>query len=138
MTQYANMYSDAHVHVLPSFSAILFVCHVHAHIHDFFWVITPNKTPGLIFGSAAVNPKGVLFWGFTPSPLYVFISIPAGVLPPEELFYLRSRGLTEQQAREALVFSFGCEVLDKLPWPDVTERVAHRLRERLAAAAAAP
>ena len=38
-------------------------------------------------------------------------------LDDEELFYLRSRGLTEAQAREALVFSFGFEVPTPLATP---------------------
>ena len=55
-------------------------------------------------------------------------------LDDEELFYLRSRGLTEAQAREALVFSFGCEVLEKIgdgAWKDVTSRLQTRIRSNL-------
>uniref|UniRef100_A0A7S1IWR1 Fe-S cluster assembly protein SufD n=1 Tax=Eutreptiella gymnastica TaxID=73025 RepID=A0A7S1IWR1_9EUGL len=55
-------------------------------------------------------------------------------LDDEELFYLRSRGLTEAQAREALVFSFGFEVIGKLGkgrWEDLTQRVGIRVKENL-------
>ena len=55
-------------------------------------------------------------------------------LDAEELFYLRARGLTEAQAREALVFSFGCEVLEKVgdgAWGDVTARLQDRIRGNL-------
>jgi Fe-S cluster assembly protein SufD len=38
-----------------------------------------------------------------------------GQLDHEELFYLRSRGLTENAARNLLTYAFGAEIIDRIP-----------------------
>ncbi|ERN42683.1 FeS assembly protein SufD [Rubidibacter lacunae KORDI 51-2] len=48
-----------------------------------------------------------------------------GQLEPDEIFYLRSRGLDEAAARNLLVAAFAAEVIDRIP--------IARLRDRLAA-----
>ncbi|MFQ5699491.1 MAG: Fe-S cluster assembly protein SufD, partial [Myxococcota bacterium] len=56
-----------------------------------------------------------------------------GQLDPDALFYLRSRGLPESQAREVLTEAFAREALDSLPLPGEGDReaLAHRVREWL-------
>lgn len=54
-------------------------------------------------------------------------------LSAEELFYFRARGISAEQAREALVFSFGSEVVQQLKH----ERLVKRLQQDVAAALAA-
>ncbi|HEY7741484.1 MAG TPA: Fe-S cluster assembly protein SufD [Burkholderiales bacterium] len=44
-----------------------------------------------------------------------------GRLDPEQLFYLRSRGLPEPQARNLLTYAFAAEVLDRIPVPSLVE-----------------
>jgi Fe-S cluster assembly protein SufD len=38
-----------------------------------------------------------------------------GQLDNEEIFYLRSRGLSEINARNLLTYAFGAEILDRIP-----------------------
>jgi Fe-S cluster assembly protein SufD len=44
-----------------------------------------------------------------------------GRLDPEQLFYLRSRGLPEAQARNLLTYAFAAEMLDRIPVPSLVE-----------------
>jgi Fe-S cluster assembly protein SufD len=44
-----------------------------------------------------------------------------GQLDPEQLFYLRSRGLPETRARNLLTYAFAAEVLDRIPVPSLVE-----------------
>jgi len=46
-----------------------------------------------------------------------------GRLDPEQLFYLRSRGLPEPQARNLLTYAFAAEVLDCIPVPSLVEQL---------------
>jgi Fe-S cluster assembly protein SufD len=56
-----------------------------------------------------------------------------GRLDPMHLFYLRSRGIDEAQARAILTAAFGREALAPLRDSPLVEPLAERLRERLAA-----
>jgi Fe-S cluster assembly protein SufD len=56
-----------------------------------------------------------------------------GRLDPAHLFYLRSRGIGEAQARSILTAAFGRESLAPLGNSPLAEPLAERLRERLAA-----
>ena len=47
-----------------------------------------------------------------------------GELDPEQLFYLRSRGVDEAAARGLLTFAFANEVLNRIEVPQLRERVA--------------
>lgn len=38
-----------------------------------------------------------------------------GQLDPEEIFYLKSRGLSEQAARNLLTYAFGAEIIERIP-----------------------
>jgi Fe-S cluster assembly protein SufD len=38
-----------------------------------------------------------------------------GQLGSEELFYLKSRGLSEVTARNLLTYAFGAEIIDRIP-----------------------
>ena len=53
-----------------------------------------------------------------------------GQLDPEQLFYLRSRGLPEARARNLLTFAFGAEVIDRLPVPSLVERLEQVVLEQ--------
>ena len=53
-----------------------------------------------------------------------------GQLDPEQLFYLRSRGLAEARARNLLTFAFGAEVIDRLPVPSLVERLEQVVLEQ--------
>lgn len=44
-------------------------------------------------------------------------------LSQEEMFYFRSRGIDAASARKALVFSFGAEVVQRLKYKELTERL---------------
>jgi Fe-S cluster assembly protein SufD len=46
-----------------------------------------------------------------------------GQLDPEQVFYLRSRGLPEARARNLLTYAFAAELLDRIPVPSLVERL---------------
>jgi len=46
-----------------------------------------------------------------------------GQLEPDQLFYLRSRGLSQQRARNLLTYAFGAEVIDRIPVPSLVEQL---------------
>ncbi|MCG3136799.1 MAG: FeS cluster assembly protein SufD [Phycisphaerae bacterium] len=56
-----------------------------------------------------------------------------GQIDPEALFYLRSRGLSEVQARHLLVFAFANEILQQMKWRAVAVLVERELVQRLQA-----
>jgi Fe-S cluster assembly protein SufD len=55
-------------------------------------------------------------------------------LEEEELFYLRSRGISEEAARQVLVYSFGREVVQHLKDDAVISRVEVATKKKLIAA----
>ncbi|UCG73558.1 MAG: Fe-S cluster assembly protein SufD [Chromatiales bacterium] len=61
-----------------------------------------------------------------------------GQLDANALFYLRSRGLAEAQARSMLVNAFAKEILERIPLPRLRETVQQGLELRLARDAEAP
>lgn len=46
-----------------------------------------------------------------------------GQLEADQLFYLRSRGLSAQSARNMLTYAFGAEIIDRLPVPSLVEQL---------------
>jgi Fe-S cluster assembly protein SufD len=46
-----------------------------------------------------------------------------GQLDAEQLFYLKSRGLSDGSARNLLTYAFGAEVIDRLPVPSLVEQL---------------
>jgi Fe-S cluster assembly protein SufD len=46
-----------------------------------------------------------------------------GQLDAEQLFYLRSRGLSDGSARNLLTYAFGAEVIDRIPVPSLVEQL---------------
>ena len=50
-----------------------------------------------------------------------------GSLDEQALFYLRSRGLGEQEARRLLMQAFAADVIARLPWPALREWLAARV-----------
>ena len=51
-----------------------------------------------------------------------------GQLEPEQLFYLQARGLTEDQARELLIFGFAAEIVDSIPVASVRDRITETIQ----------
>jgi len=54
-----------------------------------------------------------------------------GRLDPEQLFYLRARGIAEADARRLLIRAFAGEVLDRIPVPALREALDRAVAERL-------
>lgn len=52
-------------------------------------------------------------------------------LSQEELFYFRARGISYEQARQALVFSFGAEVVQDLKYEKLVSRIQQNVVESL-------
>jgi Fe-S cluster assembly protein SufD len=50
-----------------------------------------------------------------------------GSLDEQALFYLRSRGIGEQEARRLLMQAFAADVIARLPWPSLREWLASRV-----------
>jgi len=46
-----------------------------------------------------------------------------GQLDQEQVFYLKSRGLSETRARNLLTYAFGAEVIDRIPVPSLVEQL---------------
>jgi Fe-S cluster assembly protein SufD len=55
--------------------------------------------------------------------------VTVGALSDDELFYLRSRGIGEKEARDLLIYAFASEIIDKIS----VESVRHALQEMLVA-----
>jgi Fe-S cluster assembly protein SufD len=54
-----------------------------------------------------------------------------GRLDEESLFYLRARGLSEQNARSLLLHAFAVDILDKIKWEPLRQHVDGLISERL-------
>lgn len=52
-------------------------------------------------------------------------------LSDEELFYFRARGVSYEQARQALVYSFGAEVVQQLKHEKLVARIQQDIRDSL-------
>ena len=57
-----------------------------------------------------------------------------GQLDDEALFYLRSRGLSDPDARQLLIHAFAADVLSRLPLEAVRAGVEQRVQRQLAKA----
>ena len=55
-----------------------------------------------------------------------------GQLDSEEVFYLRSRGLSEEAARNLLTYAFGAEVIDRIPVASLRRTLEQTVLERTA------
>ncbi len=53
-----------------------------------------------------------------------------GQLASEEVFYLRSRGLSEAVARDLLTYAFGAEVIDRIPVTSLRRQLERAVLER--------
>ena len=54
-----------------------------------------------------------------------------GNLDPEQLFYLRSRGMSEHDARQALIMGFFEEVVDRIPQKFIQDIVHKNIEEKM-------
>jgi Fe-S cluster assembly protein SufD len=57
-----------------------------------------------------------------------------GQIDEEALFYIRSRGLSDAEARRLLIHAFAADVLDRVPLAAVRSGVELRLQQQLARA----
>lgn len=53
-----------------------------------------------------------------------------GQLDAENLFYLKSRGLSELQARNLLTYAFGAEIIDRIPVPSLVAQLEQSVMAR--------
>jgi Fe-S cluster assembly protein SufD len=53
-----------------------------------------------------------------------------GQLDAEQLFYLKSRGLTERAARNLLTYAFGAEIIDRIPVPTLVAKLEQLVMQR--------
>jgi len=53
-----------------------------------------------------------------------------GQLDPEELFYLQSRGLSVDRARNLLTYAFAAEVIERIPVPSLRRKLERTVLER--------
>ena len=58
-----------------------------------------------------------------------------GQLDAEQLFYLKSRGLSDIRARNLLTYAFAAEVIDRIPVPSLVERLERTVLARTQAGA---
>ena len=54
-----------------------------------------------------------------------------GQLDAEEMFYLRSRGMSKEDAERLVVFGFFGEVLERLPLPEVVEELREAITQKI-------
>jgi Fe-S cluster assembly protein SufD len=54
-----------------------------------------------------------------------------GQVDPEAIFYLRSRGIARDQARALLTFAFANEVIERVKYGPMRERLKEALQARL-------
>lgn len=54
-----------------------------------------------------------------------------GQIDPESLFYLRSRGIGEDEARNLLVYAFSSDIVDRIKLDPVREQIRRTLFERM-------
>jgi Fe-S cluster assembly protein SufD len=57
-----------------------------------------------------------------------------GQIDAEQLFYLKSRGLPDAQARNLLTYAFGAEIIDRIPVPSLVARLERIVLEQTQAA----
>jgi len=50
-----------------------------------------------------------------------------GQLDPEQVFYLKSRGLTDAAARDLLTFAFAADIVKRIPVPSLVQRLQDRV-----------
>jgi Fe-S cluster assembly protein SufD len=67
----------------------------------------------LLMGQAQVNTKPQL--EIFADDVKCAHGATVGQLDPEEIFYLKSRGLSEQAARNLLTYAFGAEIIERIP-----------------------
>jgi len=53
-----------------------------------------------------------------------------GQLDAEQLFYLKSRGLPDQTARNLLTYAFGAELIDRIPVPSLVAQLEKTVLEQ--------
>ncbi|QGF25309.1 Fe-S cluster assembly protein SufD [Raineyella fluvialis] len=65
-------------------------------------------------------------------------SATTGRFDDEHLFYLQSRGISEEEARRLVVFGFFTEIINKIGVPDIEQRLLAAVTEELSATIGSP
>jgi Fe-S cluster assembly protein SufD len=52
-------------------------------------------------------------------------------LEAEEIFYLRSRGLSEDDANQLLIDAFAAEIIDRLPLESLRNRITQTIEQKV-------
>ena len=55
-----------------------------------------------------------------------------GQLDPDEVFYLRSRGLSDVDARKLLTYAFGAEIIDRIPVASLKQQLEQTVLQQTA------
>jgi Fe-S cluster assembly protein SufD len=58
-----------------------------------------------------------------------------GRVSDEHLFYLRTRGISEEEARRLIVYGFFNQVLDRVTWSGMADQLAEAIRQKMEAGA---
>jgi len=53
-----------------------------------------------------------------------------GQLDPDQIFYLRSRGISEEKARKMLIFAFAKDIIDTIEAQSIAQRVTEKFEKR--------
>jgi Fe-S cluster assembly protein SufD len=54
-----------------------------------------------------------------------------GKVDPDQVFYLRSRGLSENEAKHLIVEGFFEPIMDRIPFEEVQERFRRAIKEKI-------
>jgi Fe-S cluster assembly protein SufD len=50
-----------------------------------------------------------------------------GQLDADEVFYLQSRGLSDNAARQLMTYAFGAEIIERIPVPELKRQLQQRM-----------
>ena len=64
--------------------------------------------------------------------------VTVGQISDEHLFYLRSRGIPEDEARRLIVFGFFNQVLDKIEWSGMQDQLSEAIRNKMRGSGVSP
>ena len=84
-------------------------------------------------GAARAAPKPAVAPRASPRPAKAGHASTTGRFDDEQLFYLQSRGIEEEEARRLVVRGFFYEILMKIDIPEVRERLEAAIEDELQA-----
>ena len=124
----------------------------HCQSHEFYHGILDGKSQGVFNGKIFVRPdaqktdakqtnRNLLLSDdatiHTKPQLEIFADdvkcthgATVGQLDAEAIFYLRARGIGLEQARRMLIHAFACDIVNRIPIPELRERIDQLLFDR--------